>query len=165
MSLSLSNSLSFVLIPLVKIGKNSKKSYFFILEVQFHHEGGLSPSRYLEVFFSAWSIFSPYKKSAWTEPPFKLFWTLTIILAKFSFQQCDDIFLGQNLGHDHPKKCKISCLVGLLNEKQGSSFAHFLYFSNPLTLLTNCAMDQYTNGSIDQWTNGSMDQWTNGPMD
>ena len=46
----------------------------------------------------------------------------------------------QNLGSDHPKKCKFSCLVGLLNEKQGSSFAHFLYLSNPLTLLTNCAM-------------------------
>ena len=42
MSLSLSKSLSFALIPLVKIRKNSKKSYFFILEVQFHHEGGLS---------------------------------------------------------------------------------------------------------------------------
>ena len=33
------------------------------------------------------------------------------------------------MGHDHLKKCKISCLVGLLNEKQGPSFAHFLYFS------------------------------------
>ena len=28
-----------------------------------------------------------------------------------------------------------------MNEKQGSSFAHFLYFSNPLTLLTNCALE------------------------
>ena len=42
MSLSLSNSLSFALIPLVKIGENSKKYIFFNLEVQFHHEGGLS---------------------------------------------------------------------------------------------------------------------------
>ena len=33
MSLSLSNSLSFALIPLVKIGKNCKNSYFFVLEV------------------------------------------------------------------------------------------------------------------------------------
>ena len=59
MSLSLSNSLSFALIPLVKIGENSKKSYFFILEVQFHHEGGPIQHRYLELFLSAWSIFSP----------------------------------------------------------------------------------------------------------
>ena len=42
MSLSLSNSLSFALIPVVKKGKNSKNSIFSILEVQFHHEGGLS---------------------------------------------------------------------------------------------------------------------------
>ena len=41
MSLSLSKSLSFASIPLVKIGENSKNSIFFILEVQFHHEGGL----------------------------------------------------------------------------------------------------------------------------
>ena len=33
MSLSLSDTLSFALIPLVKIGQNSKKSYFSILEV------------------------------------------------------------------------------------------------------------------------------------
>ena len=132
MSLSLSNSLSFALIPLVKIGKNCKKSYFFVLEVSFHHEGGLSGSRYLELFFSTCSIFSPCQKLASAEAPFNLFWTLTIILAKLSFQQCGENNLVQNLGRDHPKKCKISCLVGLLNEKQGSSFAHFLYFSNPI---------------------------------
>ena len=73
MSLSLSKSLSFASIPLVKIGENSKNSIFFILEVQFHHEGGLSESRYFELFFSAWSIFLSCKKSAFTEPPFKLF--------------------------------------------------------------------------------------------
>ena len=27
-----------------------------------------------------------------------------------------------------------------VNEKQRSSFANFLYFSNPLTCLTNCAL-------------------------
>ena len=65
---------------------------------------------------------------------------LTIILAKLSFQKYGENNLVRNLGRDHTKKCKISCLVGLLNEKQGSSFAHFLYFSKPLTLLTNCAL-------------------------
>ena len=50
------------------------------------------------------------------------------------------------MGRKHFKKYKISCLVGLLNLKQGSSFAHFLHFSNALTLLTNCALeDQSTN--------------------
>ena len=80
MSLSLSKSLSFASIPLVKIGENSKNSIFFILEVQFHHEGGLSESRYLELFFSAWSIFSPCK-SASAEPPFNPFWSLAKIKA------------------------------------------------------------------------------------
>ena len=78
--------------------------------------------------------------SALTEPPFRLFWTLASILAKLVFKKCGENNLVQNLGRDHPKKCKMSCLVVLLNEKQGSSLAHFLYFSNPLNLLTNCAM-------------------------
>ena len=61
------------------------KTIFVILEVQFHHEGGLSGSRYLELFFSARPIFSPYQKSASTEAPFNLFWKLTMILAIFAF--------------------------------------------------------------------------------
>ena len=40
------------------------KTIFVILEVQFHHEGGLSKTRYFELFFSACSIFSPNKNSA-----------------------------------------------------------------------------------------------------
>ena len=88
MSLSLSNPLRFALIPLVKTRKKAKISIFFILEVQFHHEGGLSESRYLELFFSAWSIFSPWKKSASAEAPFNLFWTLALILDKLVFKKC-----------------------------------------------------------------------------
>ena len=49
------------------------KTIFVFLEVQFHHEGGLSGSRYLELFFSTRPIFSPYQKSASTEAPFNLF--------------------------------------------------------------------------------------------
>ena len=49
------------------------KTIFVILEVQFHHEWGLSKIRYLELFFLAWPIFSPYKNSALTEAPFNLF--------------------------------------------------------------------------------------------
>ena len=105
-------------------------------------------------FFSAWSILSPCQKSTsehdvycpfrrryssrledaacwwpWTtaEPPFDLFWTLTMILAIFAFWKSN--FLFQNLGHNHLKKCKISCLGGLLNEKQASTFDNFVYFS------------------------------------
>ena len=61
------------------------KTIFGILEVQFHYERGLSESRYFELFCSAWLLFSPCKKSALTEAPFSLFWTLTMILRIFAF--------------------------------------------------------------------------------
>ena len=80
------------------------KTIFVILEVQFHHEGGLSKTRYFELFFSAWSIFSPNKNSALTEAPFNLFWTLTMILAIFAFWKSHEIFLVQNLGHKSSQK-------------------------------------------------------------
>ena len=93
------------------------KTIFVILEVQFHHEGGPIQRRYLELFFSAWSIFSPCQKSAWDEAPFKLFWTLTMILAIFAFWKSYEIFWLQNMGHSGLTKCKISVFVGLMNEK------------------------------------------------
>ena len=49
------------------------KTIFVILEVQFHHEGGLSETRNFELFFSTWSILSPYQNSASAEAPFNLF--------------------------------------------------------------------------------------------
>ena len=107
------------------------KTIFVILEVQFYHEGGLSGSRYLELFFSARPIFSPYQKSASTEAPFNLFWTLTVILTIFAFWKIYKRSLVQNLGHYHLKKCKISCLGGLLKEKQESTFDLFSNFQKP----------------------------------
>ena len=65
-------------------------------------------------------------------PTSTFFLVLPLILAKFVLKKCDEILSVQNLGHNHVKKCKISCLVGLLNEKQVSTFVHFLYFSNPI---------------------------------
>ena len=103
------------------------KTIFVILELQFCHERGLSKTPYLELFFSRWCIFSLCQKSAFTEAPFDLFWTLTMILAIFAFWKSH--FLFQNLGHNHLKKRKISCLGGLLNEKQASTFDNFVYFS------------------------------------
>ena len=72
--------------------------------------------------------------------PLQAFMNIGVYFGQTCFQKMWWFFLVQNLGHKHLKKYKISCLVGLLNEKQGSSFAHFLHFSNPLTLLTNCAL-------------------------
>ena len=56
---------------------------FVILKVRFHHEGGLSQSRYFELFFSTRYEAPPQKKSALTEPPFLLFQTFCIISANF----------------------------------------------------------------------------------
>ena len=107
------------------------KTIFVILEVQFHHEGGLSETCYLELFFSAWSIFSPCQKSASTGAPFNLFWTLTVILTIFAFWKIYKRSLVQNLGHYHLKKCKISCLGGLLKEKQESTSDLFFNIQKP----------------------------------
>ena len=71
---------------------------------------------------AARSIFSPCRKSALTEPPFNLFWTLALILAKL-------------------RKCKISCLVGFIEWKTSVYFCPlFCTFQPPLTLLTNSAL-------------------------
>ena len=109
------------------------KTIFVILEVQFHHEGGLSETRYFELFFSTWSIFLPYQKSASAEAPFNLFWTLTMILAIFAFWKSHEIFLVQNLGHNLHKKCKIVRFASSLSEKQ--SFTFGLFFWRLKTLL------------------------------
>ena len=58
---------------------------FVILKVRFHHEGGLSQSRYFELFFSTSYEAPPQKKSALTEPPFLLFLTFGLISSNFVF--------------------------------------------------------------------------------
>ena len=60
------------------------KTLFVILELQFDHESGLIRTRYFELFFSVWSIFSSYKKSAPNEAGFMFFWTFAVILAKYT---------------------------------------------------------------------------------
>ena len=37
----------------------------------------------------------------------------------------------QKLGHNHSKKCKTSCLIGFLNEKQVSTYHHFFNLWKP----------------------------------
>ena len=113
------------------------KTIFVILEVQFHHEGGLSETRYFELFFSKWSIFSPYQKSASAEAPFNLSWTLIIILAIFVFWKSYETFLVQNLGHVLVKKT-ISFSSGVFFDWETSIyfcplFVHFRTLWNTLT--------------------------------
>ena len=49
------------------------KTIFETLKHQFHHEYDFDEHRYFELFFSAWSIFSSYKRSALTEIVFNFF--------------------------------------------------------------------------------------------
>ena len=58
---------------------------FVILKVRFHHEGGLSESRYFELFFSTRYEAPSDKKSAFTEPPFLLFLMFGLISSNFVF--------------------------------------------------------------------------------
>ena len=119
------------------------KTIFVILEVQFHHERGLSETFYFELFFSTWSRLSPYQKSASAEAPFNLFWTLTMILAIFAFWKSYEIVLVQNLGHNLHKKCKIVRFGNSLSEKQPFTFGLFLDVWKPywtVNTLTYSAM-------------------------
>ena len=116
------------------------KTIFVILEVRFHHERGLSETRYFELFFSTWSRLSPYQKSASAEAPFNLFWTLTMILAIFAFWKTCKIFLVQNLGHNLHKKCKIVIFGSTLSEKQPFTFGLFLRWKTLLNPLTYSAV-------------------------
>ena len=109
------------------------KTVFVILKVQFHHERGLSETRYFELFLLTWSRLSPYQKSASAEAPFNLFWTLTMILAICVFWKSHEIFLVQNLGHNLHKKCKIFRFGNSFSEKQPFTFG--LFFGCLKTLL------------------------------
>ena len=78
-------------------------------------------------FFSEWSILWPQKKSASSEPPFRLFYTFVIFLAIFTLSTRAENNLAQNLGHNLNKKCKIVSFGSSFSEKQQSTFGHFLH--------------------------------------
>ena len=65
--------------------KYLKQKIFVILKVRFHHEEGLSDSRYFELFFSTSYEAPSHKKSAFTEPPFLLFLMFGLISSNFVF--------------------------------------------------------------------------------
>ena len=72
---------------------NICKEIFVILEVQFHHEGGLSKGCYFELFYSSGSLCPPCKISFFTEAPFYLFGTFSEILTNFVVSIIFDFFL------------------------------------------------------------------------
>ena len=79
--------------------------------------------------FFSWK--DPYydhkKKSASSEPPFRLFYTFVIFLAIFTLSTLAENNLAQNLGHNLNKKCKIVSFGSSFSEKQQSTFGHFLH--------------------------------------
>ena len=94
---------------------------------------------------SCYSMDGPYFHHVKNQPPqtspFKLFWTLTLILAKLKYKECDEKFVVQNLGLNHLKKC-IFCLLDELSEWEKSFYfcPLFIFFKTPLNLLTYSAM-------------------------
>ena len=82
-------------------------------------------------FFLGMVFYSSYKKWALNEAGFNLFWTFATILPKYPITTSSDLFSAQNMGHKQLKTCSKYNLVGLLNEKQLSTFVHFLYISKP----------------------------------
>ena len=52
------------------------QSTIFKLKLKFHLEDSLVEQRYFELFFSAWSIFSSFKRLLLKEAVFNLFWHL-----------------------------------------------------------------------------------------
>ena len=67
----------------------------------------------------------------------------------YNFRQifCTNViqfFSVENMGHNQLQKCTKYHLVSLLNEKQGSTFANFLHFFYPVTLLTHSALNHYS---------------------
>ena len=75
----------------------------FNFKLKFHLEVGLVEQRYFELFFSAWSIFSSYKRSLLNEAVFTLFY----ICFNFGHICCTEViqfFSVENLGHKELKK-------------------------------------------------------------
>ena len=109
-------------------------------KASFHHEHGLVQHRYFELFSRHGQYFHPTKDQPRTRP------SSTFLYICYNFRQifCTNViqfFSVENMGHNQLQKCTKYHLVSLLNEKQGSTFANFLHFFYPVTLLTHSAMD------------------------
>ena len=81
-----------------ELWRNYLEKIFAISKVRFHHEGGLSQSRYFELF-SQLDMFPSTQKSAMTEPPLMLFQMFGLISSNFVFLIFPAIFLVKNPGH------------------------------------------------------------------
>ena len=59
----------------------------------------------MKLFFSAWSIFSSYKRSAPNGTDFNLVCTFAVILDRFSALTSSNLFSVENMVHNQLKKC------------------------------------------------------------
>ena len=107
----------------------------FNFTLKFHLEVGLVEQRYFELFFSAWSIFSSYKRSLLNEAVFTLFYIC------FNFGHiCCTAFSVESLGLWDIKKSSKYELVIFLDEKPRFTFANFLQLFIQGPPLTHSAM-------------------------
>ena len=93
----------------------------------------------LNFFSRHGQYFHPTKDQPRTRP------SSTFLYICYNFRQifCTNViqfFSVENMGHNQLQKCTKYHLVSLLNEKQGSTFANFLHFFYPVTLLTHSAL-------------------------
>ena len=93
----------------------------------------------LNFFSRHGQYFHPTKDQPRTRP------SSTFLYICYNFRQifCTNViqfFSVENMGHNQLQKCTKYHLVSLLNEKQGSTFANFLHFFYPVTLLTHSAV-------------------------
>ena len=97
----------------------------------------------LNFFSRHGQYFHPTKDQPRTRP------SSTFLYICYNFRQifCTNViqfFSVENMGHNQLQKCTKYHLVSLLNEKQGSTFANFLHFFYPVTLLTHSALNHYS---------------------
>ena len=138
-SLSLSNSMIFSRSPLLKTRKNAKIGLFQTLTPLFTMKTASFSIAILNFFSRHGQYFHPTKDQPRTRP------SSTFLYICYNFRQifCTNViqfFSVENMGHNQLQKCTKYHLVSLLNEKQGSTFANFLHFFYPVTLLTHSAM-------------------------
>ena len=105
----------------------------------------------LNFFSRHGQYFHPTKDQPRTRP------SSTFLYICYNFRQifCTNViqfFSVENMGHNQLQKCTKYHLVSLLNEKQGSTFANFLHFFYPVTLLTNSAMSHWLIEVKHVWT-------------
>ena len=111
----------------------------FNFKLKFHLEVGLVEQRYFELFFSAWSIFSSYKRLLLNEPDFTLFY----ICFNFGHICCTEVihfFLWKIWDIRNSKRAANMNCCFFLDEKPRITFANFFHLFIQGPPLTHSAL-------------------------